>query len=892
MFSFKAITIKFSKFFLLTALFMSLPVLLTAQNMDSAEGDRQALVDLYNSTNGDQWTNNSGWLSGNPSSSWFGVEVNSSGRVVKLDLFKNNLSGTLPESIGNLTKVEFVNIKHNKLTGQIPSSIGNLENVDYLLLAGAAFSDERGVPSVLRDHYASKIDWKGNTFSGEIPPELGNLKNMKFLDLSRNNFTGGIPPEIGNATSLVGLYLNANSYTTIIPPELGNLVNLKHLQIHGGHHAGSNSDWPDGNPAYIGTLPEELGKLTNLRYVRMARNRITGGLPDGWKNAADLVVVEAERSSFDGAFPTIFTEGVEKPYLRGILFDFNNFSGVIPPEISKFNLGTFKFADNNLSGTIPEALFQMSNMIILTLSGNNLEGEIPTDLSNLKNIRNIYLGGNNLTGRLPQKWPDSENYVIIDFSRNQFTGSIPPEMQKLTQSSKLDFKGLWLNDNELTGEVPGYMADFKSDVIISIQNNKFTFDDILPNFNTITSSVKDFEYDEQKHFGNDKVLKNPAGESVTLEFPRTSHPDNDYQWMKDGQSISGANSRTLSILSMSESDPGTYTLRITNSQIPDMVLQSSEIILEIGESSGNDGGSTVPEAPSTLSPANGAINISQTPRFEWSSVDADTYILTVENTGSSATVVDREVSGTSFTITDNLDFETVYSWRVRGVNDGNEGDWSAAAEFTTLADDDSGSGTGGEDGGDTPIQAPSILTPEDGEENVSLTPLLSWSNVEADYYILHLDSPDMPGPYELIINEQVSGTSYSVIEELNLEWRYTWRVRGVKDGAEGEWSPVAEFTTTASEEEAITMETELDQNYPNPFNPSTQIRFSIGEAQQVSLKVYDMAGRLVANLLDGSTITAGSHEVTFNANNMASGIYFYRFITESEIVTRKMTLMK
>jgi hypothetical protein len=86
-------------------------------------------------------------------------------------------------------------------------------------------------------------------------------------------------------------------------------------------------------------------------------------------------------------------------------------------------------------------------------------------------------------------------------------------------------------------------------------------------------------------------------------------------------------------------------------------------------------------------------------------------------------------------------------------------------------------------------------------------------------------------------------------------------------------------------------ETTLNQNYPNPFNPSTQIRFTISESQQVSLKIYNLAGQLVATLIDGS-ISAGTHQTTFSADHLASGIYFYRLITENEIITRQMTFLK
>ena len=86
-------------------------------------------------------------------------------------------------------------------------------------------------------------------------------------------------------------------------------------------------------------------------------------------------------------------------------------------------------------------------------------------------------------------------------------------------------------------------------------------------------------------------------------------------------------------------------------------------------------------------------------------------------------------------------------------------------------------------------------------------------------------------------------------------------------------------------------DTKLHQNYPNPFNPSTQIEFTLSEAQNVSLRVYDMAGREVAKLAEGMR-QVGRHSVFFNAGNLASGIYFYRIATGSKVYTKKMTLIK
>lgn len=83
----------------------------------------------------------------------------------------------------------------------------------------------------------------------------------------------------------------------------------------------------------------------------------------------------------------------------------------------------------------------------------------------------------------------------------------------------------------------------------------------------------------------------------------------------------------------------------------------------------------------------------------------------------------------------------------------------------------------------------------------------------------------------------------------------------------------------------------LEQNYPNPFNPSTTILFTTRQNELVTLKVYDMLGREVKTLVNGFT-TAGSHEVRFDSEGMASGIYIYRLTTAHGVESRKMILQK
>ena len=83
----------------------------------------------------------------------------------------------------------------------------------------------------------------------------------------------------------------------------------------------------------------------------------------------------------------------------------------------------------------------------------------------------------------------------------------------------------------------------------------------------------------------------------------------------------------------------------------------------------------------------------------------------------------------------------------------------------------------------------------------------------------------------------------------------------------------------------------LNQNYPNPFNPSTTISFTLDRDGFVSLNVYDVAGRVVATVLN-KTMTTGSYDVGFNANGLSSGVYFYKLKTADQEMTRKMILLR
>jgi hypothetical protein len=83
----------------------------------------------------------------------------------------------------------------------------------------------------------------------------------------------------------------------------------------------------------------------------------------------------------------------------------------------------------------------------------------------------------------------------------------------------------------------------------------------------------------------------------------------------------------------------------------------------------------------------------------------------------------------------------------------------------------------------------------------------------------------------------------------------------------------------------------LEQNYPNPFNPSTTISFTVASDQFVSLKVYNVIGQEVKNLIN-ENLSKGSYNINFNAEGLSSGMYLYRLESGNQVQVRKMLLLK
>jgi len=143
------------------------------------------------------------------------------------------------------------------------------------------------------------------------------------------------------------------------------------------------------------------------------------------------------------------------------------------------------------------------------------------------------------------------------------------------------------------------------------------------------------------------------------------------------------------------------------------------------------------------------------------------------------------------------------------------------------------------------------------------------------------------------VKETIDISSY-INEEIKLKFLLMSDGLIEEDGIYVDDINVIVFEEAPTSEEQLTgglVTYSLEQNYPNPFNPSTKIEYKIQEAGLVSLKVYTVLGKEVTTLVNEEK-AVGNHEVTFDAGNLPSGIYFYSIKTGKFINTKKMILLK
>ncbi|XP_077251454.1 receptor-like protein EIX2 [Tasmannia lanceolata] len=450
-----------------------------------------------------------------------------------LDLSFNDFGGSpVPEFIGSMTTLNYLNLESAGFIGTIPWQIGNLSNLHFLSLQ-SAFSPN-GLPvlkvdglewlsrlSSLEYLHMGKVDLSGvgdawfevinrvpslsylsisNCFLNTIPSSLPslNLKSLVYLDISHNNISSAIPNWLFNVTSLVNLSLHKNKFYGYVPELLGQLTNLRTLDV--------------SNNLLRGSIPFSVGKLRSLKQLILRENLFDGTLPSSLGQLSQLVELNIAYNFFHGDLSEIHFTDLKR--LNMMLAHSNCFTLKVDSDwVPPFQLEIFTVRNSNVGPLFPSWLrtqkvlrsLDLSNTSIidtipdwfgkitphlyqLKLSYNKIHGQVPTSLE-FPHRAKVSLSSNSLDGLFPLTSLNS--FSLLDLSNNHFFGPIPlhigeemPSLQVLSVSGNL-FNGsiptsigklhnltiLDLARNQLVGSIPESLGNCSRMQVLNLESN-------------------------------------------------------------------------------------------------------------------------------------------------------------------------------------------------------------------------------------------------------------------------------------------------------------------------------------------------------------------------------------------------------------------------------------
>ncbi|PIN10228.1 Leucine-rich repeat protein [Handroanthus impetiginosus] len=394
--------------------------------------------------------------------------------MLVLDLHRNQFQGELP--VPSLSSI-FVDYSHNFFTNSIPNDIGVfLSETLFFFISNNNLTGEIP-PSICNATKLEALDLSANALTGSIPPCLPNNSVLGILSLGKNKLSGTIPGTFSVNCSLKTLDLQKNALNGKIPGSLVNCPFLEVLNI--------------GNNRFEDTFPCMLTK-THLHVLILRSNKFYGDLhcPRPFQEWSFLQIIDISTNNFSGDFsllPFSTWKGMingndnKKSQYDHLRLDFLEVQKYyqdtvtvtmkgLEMELTKILLifTSIDFSNNKFHGEIPYSIGDLKSLYGLNLSHNELTGPIPASIGNLTQLGSLDLSGNKLTGKIPVELASLTSLSFLNLSDNRLFGKIPegPQIQTFSAASFEGNDGLYgcpvdtsCNEKERGVSPPGFQTE-------------------------------------------------------------------------------------------------------------------------------------------------------------------------------------------------------------------------------------------------------------------------------------------------------------------------------------------------------------------------------------------------------------------------------------------------
>ncbi|HAA19236.1 MAG TPA: hypothetical protein DCP28_10860, partial [Cytophagales bacterium] len=484
---------------------------------DTLAVDSAVLRAIYAALDGPNWSTRTGW-GNDPVKDWYGVEVND-GRVTRLDLSDNNLSGTLPDSIAYFAGLEYLDLSGNDLGGSLSEGIGNNELLDTLILRN------------------SQLD-------GPLPDTIAALPNLTYLDAGGNEFHE--LPIDWSKSPLEDVRLDSNQL------DFGNLEHLLILPLSNFAYSGQDhSEFAGDSLAcldsaiLVGNLLEPSADDTYTWLFNGENMTDQTGQdlyidPLGIEDAGTYQLVVSNSTLTDdtieyGPFGLyVSTYKSDSVYLDA-LYDSLGGTGWA-------NAANWTNTDmHDWEGVVATD----TGVVAVNLAGQGLVGNLATVefLSEMARLERLSLADNSLDGPIPYAWEHFASLRALDLSSN----NIDYIEAHLDSVSTLDT--VYIDDNHLD-----FDDLFSVEIVGKFDSLSYAPQKALGNTSTNTTETAFYSYS----LGTDMV-------------DASTNPT--YTWYQDGNQIASADSLyNFELEELSLDNSGSYTVEITATYAPDLTL--------------------------------------------------------------------------------------------------------------------------------------------------------------------------------------------------------------------------------------------------------------------------------------------------------------------------------